>query len=95
MRYGELWKAKVLAAIPQVIIDEMAQYNRDSLRHDQEFARQCMENNIETINYRDQEEWETNHALNLRKGKCVLTCRSVNSMPTCNIVSLPVNGSGD
>ena len=67
MRYGELWKAKVLAAIPQVIIDEMAQYNRDSLRHDQEFARQCMENNIETINYRDQEEWETNHALNLKE----------------------------
>lgn len=67
MRYGELWKAKVLAAIPQVIIDEMAQYNRNSLRHDQEYARKCMEENIETINYRDQAEWEANHAIAMRE----------------------------
>ncbi len=67
MRYGELWKAKVLAAVPQAIIDEMAQYNRESLRHEQEFARKCLEDTIETVNFRDQAEWEATHELNLRE----------------------------
>lgn len=67
MRYGELWKAKVLAAIPEAVINEMAEYKQDAVRHEYEYARKTMESADRTAAARDQAEWQTEHNLNLRE----------------------------
>ena len=75
MRYGELWKAKVLAALPEDRVKDMADYTIEAMRHEYEYARMCMEKALETAGYRDQTEWEANFELSVREREMELEMR--------------------